>query len=377
MAGMRILEREDDIVMTHPGADRIPEAVAYARRIGMRSQHYGWPGITRTAAGDILVSASERVQHVDPYGREVVARSTDGGHTWGEPQVIFDSVSDDRDQALNTLLDGTVVSTWFGSRTWADPQRIQPEWEAMAARTTPDTLLALAGGWLRRSPDGGHTWEDAVYRTIVGQHAGPSVLSNGDLIYCGPYRAETGPCLVATRSTDGGRTWAITGEVPGPTTQTDSGPSTLFNENHAIEIEPDHILVVWRGSSGQYNIHFTRSYDGGVTWTDPQDIGVHGFPSYLIRLEAGPILCVFGDRRPPRAIRAILSYDDGVTWDVDNVLTVREFPYSADMGYPVATEVRPGEVLCVYYSVPGPSTEGYEELDPREAGILSTRIKLG
>jgi len=378
MQPLSITESEHGIVMSHPGADRIPEAVAYARRLGMRSQHYGWPGVTRTLEGDILVSASERVQHVDPYGREVIARSTDGGRTWGEPQVIFDSISDDRDHALNTLPDGTIVSTWFTSMAWAHPDRLQPEWRDKLAALNPDTLQALSRGWLRRSHDGGRTWEEKVYPTIVGQHAGPNVMSNGDLVYCGPYRDESGPSLVATKSTDGGRAWAITGEIPCPTVRNDrtGDLSTLLNESHALEIEPEHILCVFRGSSGRYNIRFTRSYDGGRTWSEPEEIGVHGYPSYLVRLQAGPILCVFGDRRPPRAIRGLLSYDEGVSWDSARVLTIREFAYKADMGYPVALECAPNEILCVYYSVPGPECEGYESLDPREAGILSTRFRL-
>jgi len=91
----------------------------------------------------------------------------------------------------------------------------------------------------------------------------------------------------------------------------------------------------------------SRSTDGGHTWGEP------------------------------RAIRAILSYDDAATWDAANVLALREFPYSADMGYPVALEVNPAEVLCAYYSVPGPDMPGYESHDPNEARILSTRIWLG
>jgi len=90
-------DMEHGVVMSHSPPDRFPEAIQAAGKLGMRSQHYGWPGITRTRDGDILVSASERIIHVDPYGREVFARSKDGGRTWSEPQVIFDSILDDRD----------------------------------------------------------------------------------------------------------------------------------------------------------------------------------------------------------------------------------------------------------------------------------------
>ena len=378
MGRLKVTAAEHGVVMSCPEGGRIPEGVESAREMGMKCQHYGWPGITRTLQGDILVSASERIRHVDPFGREVIARSTDGGRTWSEPTVIFDSITDDRDHAINTLPDGTIVSSWFSSRGWAS--REHPAWWAdMARRIGPDTLAALSRGWLRRSHDGGHTWKPEVYPTIVGQHAGPSVLSNGDMIYCGPWRGQDGRKLLATRSSDGGRTWRVVGEIPGPRVKDEETGryDTVLNENHALELAPDKILCVFRGSRGQRNIHLTRSDDGGRTWTVPEDLGVYGFPSYLVRLEAGPILCVFGDRTlPTRSIRAVLSDDDGATWDTENVLRLREFPYPTDMGYPVALEVEPGEILCVYYSVPDPSIEDFDQCDPNDSGILSTRIRV-
>ena len=310
MRQLKIVKRELGVVMSHTPPDRIPAGVESARKLNMRWQHYGWPGITRTLDGDILVSASERIRHVDPFGREAISRSTDGGHTW----------------------------------------------------------------------------EDRVYPTIVGQHAGPSVLSDGRLIYCGPISGEADARLAATMSDDGGKTWRIIGEIPchaavHPTTGR-VWPS--LNESHALETEPDHILCVFRAGGDPYNVYFTRSEDGGRTWTEPEDSGVYGHPSYLIRLEAGPILCVFGDRAGgdgtrPQAIRAMLSYDDGRTWDTANILAVREFPYRADMGYPVALEVSANEVLCAYYSMPDPGHTGqaYEALSDVDGGILSTRIWLG
>ena len=385
MRQLEIVKREHGVVMSHTPPDRIAAGVESARKLNMRWQHYGWPGITRTLDGDVLVSASERIRHVDPFGREVISRSTDGGHTWGEPQVIFDSVTDDRDSAVNTLPDGTIICTWFSSMAWIRASYKLAEWEEIEKRLGGDTLRALARGWLRRSQDGGHTWEDRVYPTIVGQHAGPSVLSDGRLIYCGPISGEADARLAATMSDDGGKTWRIIGEIPchaavHPTTGR-VWPS--LNESHALETEPDHILCVFRAGGDPYNVYFTRSEDGGRTWTEPEDSGVYGHPSYLIRLEAGPILCVFGDRAGgdgtrPQAIRAMLSYDDGRTWDTANILAVREFPYRADMGYPVALEVSANEVLCAYYSMPDPGHTGqaYEAIADVDGGILSTRIWL-
>jgi len=376
---IRIQGIEHGTVMASPGANRIPEAAEYVKARGARFQHYGWPGVTRTPDGDILVSASERIAHVDPFGRVVVSRSTDDGRTWTEPQVIFDSDTDDRDATLNTLPDGTVVATWFSSKSWLRSDYFQPEWETMKARLKPDGASALARGWLRRSHDGGRTWEEAVYPTIVGQHAGPTVLSNGDMIYCGPAPGPDGQRYVATRSADGGLTWAVVGKIPCSSYAAgdDGRKFTDFNESHALEVEPGRILCVLRSGTANRNVHLTRSEDGGAVWSEPEDLGVYGFPSYLVPLAAGPIMCLFGDRRGPRAIRGMFSYDAGRTWDVDNVFTVWERPTVTDMGYPSGIEVSPGQVLCVFYSVPVPDmTPDYQSFNPNEAGILSATIQL-
>lgn len=401
---MKIIKTVHGTVMSHAGADRIPAATESARKMGLKFQHYGWPGITKTKEGDILVSASERILHIDPFGRAVVARSSDGGHTWSEPATVFDSETDDRDSQLLTLKDGTVACSWFSSKAWFDrnvcnlpeyreelkkkpdtpglKRRVAAfeDWKKLSDNIKPDTLQALAGGWLRRSPDGGRTWEKEVYATIVGQHAGPSLLSNGDMIQCGPVSA--GPNrrrLVAAKSPDGGLTWSVTGEIPCSMIKNENTGflQTQFDESHTLEVAPGRIICAFR-SNLPGNVYIARSDDDGKNWTVPEDIGFYGYPPYLLRLSTGPILCLGGDRRAPQAIRGVLSYDDGKTWDDKNILTLREFAKVTDMGYPVAVEVNPGEIFCAYYSVPVvDQTPDYERYDPNQAGILFTRFWLG
>lgn len=385
MTKVEVHEMTHGVVIPCGDENRIPAAAAWAREEGIRGMHYGWPGMTRTQAGDLLVGASQRLIHVDPFGRVVVVRSTDDGHTWSAPEVVFDSLTDDRDVALNTLPDSTVVASWFSSSAWAKGN-VRPAWQPMLDRLTPDTLRALAGyhgtrGWLRRSTDGGRTWDQRVYPMLVGPHAGPTPLANGDLIYCGPYRDDVRDKVIsaATLSTDGGRTWQIIGEVPGGfAADPETGAMrTNLNENHVIETAPGRLLGAFRVYDEPRTIHMSHSADGGRTWTPARDLGVYGFPPYLLRLHSGVILCVCADRREPRTVRALFSYDDGVTWDTDNIHTLRQFEFMADMGYPVAVEMSPGEVLCVYYAVPKHREPGYDQLDMNQWGILSTRLRLG
>ncbi|MCA1810168.1 MAG: sialidase family protein [Kiritimatiellia bacterium] len=416
MAKLKPRDLEHGVVIPCGEEQRIPAAAAWAQSKGLRGMHYGWPGLTRTRAGDLLVGASERHVHIDPFGREVVVRSTDNGRTWSAPEVIFDSLTDDRDIALNTLPDGTVVATWFSSAAWASDEAVQkhPEWKPMRESLNTDTLRALARGWLRRSHDGGRTWEERIYPTLVGQHAGPSPLANGDLIYLGPYRSphpefndrnnqgQGKTVLAATRSSDGGCSWELIGAVPGAfkTDPATGKVATILNENHVLELEPGRLLAAFRiqpdacaeagGPSDPRfqacpwlagkTLHFAHSEDGGRRWSAPEDSGVFGFPPYLLRLRSGPILCVFADRVVPRTIRCMLSYDHGRSWDRSNVHILRQFDdfshFAPDMGYPVAVETESGEVLCIYYAIPKHDQTGYAELDMNAWGILSTRFKL-
>ena len=383
MSDLTISEIEHDVVIPCGPTERLPEAAETVRALGLRMLHYGWPGMTRTQEGELLVAASERILHVDPYGREALARSADNGRTWSAPETLYDSATDDRDIALNVLPDGSVVATWFSSMEWAQPGRLatRPEWEPLRKRLGPDTLRALSRGWLRRSPDHGRTWEERVYPTPVGQHAGPTPLSNGDMLYCGPYHLEDGSEMVAALSSDRGRTWRIAGRIPSRRVEDPETGARLswFNENHSIEIAPGRIITALRTRGEPRNVYLTRSNDGARTWSDPEDLGVYGFPPYLLRLASGVIVCVFSDRREPRSIRAIVSRDGGDAWDVDNVLTLRELSLGSgvDMGYPVAVETEPDEVFCIYYAVPKPQVQQEQELDPANWGILSSRFRIG
>lgn len=384
-AQLVIADAEHGVVIPSGALHRIPAAKQTVQELNLKTLYYGWPGIVRTHGGDLLVSASEGILHVDPYRREVIVRSSDNGLTWSEPTVMFDSITDDRDIALNCLPDGMIVATWFSSDFWSRPKPypyMRPEWEPLREQIKRDTFRALCRGWLRRSPDGGKTWEEHIHPTLVGQHAGPTVLGNGDLIYLGPYCVEDGNKMVSTLSTDGGRTWSIIGEldVPRYYDEVTAKYYTVLNENNVVEAAPGNLIVAFRGNHAEkhLNIHFAHSHDGGYTWTAPKDSGVSGQPPYLLKLKSGAILCLFGCRIKPSRIGGILSYDGGKTWDIERELAIArcELSEGIDMGYPVAIELDSGEIFCVYYASPNQNTKNGKMIDPSQWGIRSTRFRM-
>ena len=345
-------------------------------------QMYGWPGLTRVSGEVILAAASERKYHVDPFGREVVMRSEDGGRTWSLPQEIYNSELDDRDASLLTMPDGTIVATWFTSVAFCQSRRLLEEWGSRADRVTQKMRDELVGGWMLRSFDGGRTWETAPHHTPVGQHAGPGVTKDGTLVYLGSIPAEDGYRMTAHASHDAGETWRQIGEIPCERTLRDDGAlHPIINENHVLEVRPGRLLAMFRCHERGW-LYQSISEDGGHTWSDARELPVWGYPPHLLRLESGAILCAYGHRRAPWSVRAVLSYDEGETWDEEHIITLYEWSESCDLGYPVSLEIRPGEILTIYYC--SYRDQAHQRPDQRTAlegvgpeGILYTRFTLG
>lgn len=350
-------------------------------------QMYGWPGIIRVKEKEIVVSASERKYHVCPFGREVVIRSLDNGKTWQLPQEVYNSELDDRDGNLAILPDGTIVLTWFTSDEFKIEEYGRPEWQARANRVTQKMRDELIGTWLLRSFDGGYTWEETPHHFTngfgSGAHAGPTVLSDGTLIYLGEIKGDAEHEMTAFVSSDAGISWKRTGIIPSPKVKDYKGNIVpIINENHVLELSPEKLIALFRAEhSGEGYLHQSNSEDNGKTWSPVKRLPVWGYPPHLLRLHSGAVLCSYGHRREPWSIRAVLSYNDGQIWDIENIITLYTWEDKPDMGYPVSLEVAPGEILTVYYCARKPRkwVADHEKLDKKGAtpeGILYTRFIL-
>jgi sialidase-1 len=323
-------------------------------------QMYGWPGITRTADGDIVVSASERIYHTGPQSRTVVMRSADGGRTWTLPQEVYNSETDDRDASLRTMPDGTIVLTSFSSTDWVPhvvsgefcagrivPERWLSQWQGIVERMGL-TEEGLPRPWLMRSEDGGRTWGPPV-DTPTGQHSGPAALADGRLIYIGTGLVEMAEPIVAWESSDQGDTWETVGEIP---RAADLPEETWLIENHLVETSPGRLVALFRAEGCPWEDQYmyqSNSNDFGRNWSVAEKLPVWGYPPHLLKLSSGAILCSYSYRDRPPSIRAMISYDEGATWDYENMMTLHDLPVEHDFGYPVTTELAPGEMVTVWY----------------------------
>ena len=113
--------------------------------------HVHPPDVLLLQNGDLLAALREATEHLSNDGRIVMVRSTDGGKTWGERQVLVETPdADERECALCQLRDGTLLANeWPNTYYDRDGYYI--------ARPTTHHARTV-GTYVRRSTDNGYTW---------------------------------------------------------------------------------------------------------------------------------------------------------------------------------------------------------------------------
>lgn len=312
--------------------------------ISRPKQMYAWPGMIKISKEEILVAASERKNHLCPYGREVVVRSTDAGKSWTLPEEVYNSELDDRDSNLAIMPDGTVILSWFSSTAFEN------YWKERGKRVTDKMRDEVIGSWMSCSKDFGETWESPL-RMPVGVHISPNVISDGSLLVIGEEKGgEAG--LSIFKSFDQGKNWQKESMIYCEKFYQEEykREMLILNENHVLETSPGNLIAMFRSNPSEDGSLFQAfSSDYGKTWSKPKKTAVWGYPPHLLKLSNGVIMCSYSHRREPFSIRAVFSYDNGLSWDADNIQTLYQWEDEPDMGYPTSIELSPGEIMTVFY----------------------------
>lgn len=290
---------------TDPWVTVAPDGVAYQMALGVTA--------------DIFAAGSASGMRV--------ARSTDGGRTWGAPVTL--------------IRDGASAFNDKNSIT-ADPTN------ASYVYAVWDRLLATGGGpaYFARTTDGGASWEAArsIYDPGVrGQTLGSviAVLPNGTLLnvfnrITALPNNELGSEVTAIRSTDKGATWSAPIKIADLLSVGAFDPDTRLAIRDAallpqVAVAPNGTLyVVWqdgRFTGGQIDgIAFSQSADGGLSWSTPVQINgvptAQAFTPQIHVLADGTVGVTYYDLRSntpdlntlPTEYWLTRSRDGGLTW---------------------------------------------------------------
>jgi len=324
-----------------------------------QGRYIGWPTIAKTQKGELLIVFSgDRDEHVCPWGKTQLVRSSDGGKTWTEPVTINNTPLDDRDAGIIVTKEGTLLVTWFTSLAFDEPrykrhysEETTKGWKRHAEKLGPETRKQWLGCWVRRSTDDGITWGEHI-RTRGNAPHGPIQLRDDRILYVGKTLWDENKSLSVEESRDDGRSWKRIGTVP----VRPGEKIKHYHELHAVELKNGKLVALIRYNPPERENNImrqTESSDGGKTWTVPHATGIWGYPPHLIRLRNGWLLVVYGRRIVPFGQRACISKDGGQSWDVENEIVLSSAPNS-DLGYPASVQLDDGSILTIYYQVDKP-----------------------
>ena len=308
--------------------------------------------------------------HRDPQSRISLVRSTDDGKTWDPgSRVVIDTSDGSVD--LNMAVVGQVASGDLVVNNFRCFMNRSEEQVASLATgrymeprpaSRPFGAVVFDSLYFFRSSDDGHTWGKAepvgISSLAHRSHTGTSgVVAIPDGSYLLPLNGlaagdvfeGSGPMpdrAFVVRSHDEGRTWGQPSTVA-----YDPEHRLTFSEPSLLRLPNGKLICMMRNSRDDDEGYLWQAFstDDGWVWQGIKRTPIWGFPSHLLRLRSGRILCTYGHRREPWGVRACLSDDEGETWNVDNEIVIRDDGVHRDLGYPSSVQLRDDRVLSVYY----------------------------
>jgi len=308
-----------------------------------------FPTLCKLADGRLYASFGTRVRrsHIDNTGGAARALSADEGRTW---QLTDERHSD----PAYIRSDGTRIVPHARGWIYVDETEL-PKVKQMGRRWmhARKGCIAYLGDPLVSftTPDGKTRRLELPCPApagVMGFHHACSFVRLGNVwlraIY-GGLKPKGKSGVWGIRSEDDGDTWAIV-TIADPLSAGDG-----FNETAVCDNGRNELIAVMRPKREGMNSYQCFSDDKGKTWSTPEDTGFWGYPSHLLLLQDGRLLCTRGYRRDAMGIRATLSNDGGHTWDVANGIVVRcdGQGNGGDNGYPISTQLRDGHIFTIYY----------------------------
>jgi BNR repeat-like domain len=281
----------------------------------------------------------------------LVAKSTDGGKTWGPTTTL------QRDTSPNVLNDKNSLTA---DKT--DAKYAYAIWDRLefpneqAAKQAGEHAVGYRGPtWFSRTTDGGATWEpghmiydpgevnQTIGNQIVQTHSG-ALIDGFDLIYnfANTHKVR-GENVAVLHSTDHGATWSSSptiidklqsAGVKDPTTGQPVRTGDIIPE-FAVDPRNNTVYAVWQDSrstgGARDQVAFAKSTDGGNTWTTSSYAinkahSTQAFNPAISVLPDGTVGVLYYDFRNDDSGAPLVtstwllhSHDGGTTWDETKV----------------------------------------------------------
>jgi sialidase-1 len=335
------------------GDDRFTHRVAY--RNGFRHLHPA--DLIKLRNNELLLMTREGAEHISNDGDIVMLRSTDGGKTWGDRQVIAAIKDlDEREACGVQLKDGTIVAGVFYNGLYGTDGAYLGGHEKYLS----DPDKKYLGAYVITSQDYGRTWSEPNYidtqempfRNIEGPTDAPIKLPDGSILMAViGYQFEGDPqnrSAVMLRSADKGQTWQYLSTIAGDP----GGHLGSFLEPGIVRTRTGRIVAAMRNHGPEGAIFTSYSDDDGKTWSPVVQTEMIGHPADLVQLADGRLMATYGVRTQhaqPEGVRACFSTNNGTSWDPASEVQIRNDFANWDVGYPESLALPGGKVLTVYY----------------------------
>lgn len=322
---------------------------------GTKGYHtYRIPALITTTRGTILAFAEGRVKNSGDSGDIdlLVRRSTDGGRTWSEQQVVWD---DGPNTCGNPC---PVVDSRTGTIYLLMTHNLGVDHEGHIIEKTSRGTRTV---WLSRSTDDGVTWSTPVGITQTtkdpdwgwyatgpgvgiqkqhGPHKGRLIIpANHSYSNAGPYaRRSTYGYGAHVIYSDDGLTWHHSQPI-----------HPNVNESQLVELSDGRLMMNMRSYFGDNRRRTAISDDGGVTWSEvrkEEELIEPVCQASIIRLdrENGKPWFLFANpastRRENMTVR--LSKDDAATWPIARPI------YRGSSAYSCLAPLPDGDIGLLY-----------------------------
>jgi predicted neuraminidase len=321
--------------------------------------------ITQAPNNDLLVwciTGSDNEPATD--NSVLLVRSSDGGKTWQEPQMLIPATSEYMAVASNiySLSDGRMVALW----AYLPPEKKYTEWHYFRMY----------------SDDSGKTWSKPqafpVRNSTVALFEGrPLKLANGEYFFAGSFfdkrekplvapisellKAKTEQQAVAMPAGEGKTAGKFATHLHGCmsfTTKNEDATDLIAGgevknrplgllEPTCVQLKNGSIAMLMRGQFGGF-LWRADSKDNGKTWTDAYqtDIPNPSAMAHLLRLPDGRILLINDNNNKNRDGEPLafwLSDDELKSWYIKSDVLC-----GGKLAYPHAIVLKDGRVVFVY-----------------------------